>query len=98
MILRLFRAIVHDGKQAEFKTFFLNTALPFVRSHPGLVSVSIGLPRSESPTEFSMSMVWRDLSALKSFAGENWQKAVIHPDEVHLLKKTHVYHYDLAEI
>ena len=42
-------------------------------------------------------MVWRDLNALKGFTGENWQEAVIHPDEVHLLKKTHVHHYDLAQ-
>ena len=98
MILRFFRAIIHDGKQAEFKMFFLGTALPIVRSHPGLVSVSIGLPRPESPSEFSMSMVWRDMDALKGFAGENWQKAVIHLDEAHLLKATFVYHYDLAVI
>jgi hypothetical protein len=30
MILRFFRAIVHDGKQNEFRDFFLGTALPNV--------------------------------------------------------------------
>ena len=44
-----------------------------------------------------MVMVWRDLDALKGFTGENWQAAVIHSDEVDLLKETHVYHYDLAQ-
>jgi hypothetical protein len=96
MILRFFRAIVHDDKQTEFKTFFLGTALPFVRSHPGLLSVSIGLPRSESPSEFSMSTVWRDIDSLKRFAGENWQQAVIHPEEAHLLKEAFIHHYDLS--
>ena len=98
MILRFFRAIVREGKQSEFRRFFLGTALPNVRLQPGLVSVSVGLPSDESPTEFSMVMVWRDLEALKGFTGDNWQAAVIHPDEADLLKETYVYHYDLAQI
>jgi quinol monooxygenase YgiN len=97
MILRFFRAIVHEGKQSEFRKFFLGTALPNVRAQPGLVSVSVGLPIDVSPTEFSMVMVWRDLDALKGFTGDNWQAAVIHPDEAHLLKETHVHHYGLAK-
>jgi hypothetical protein len=96
MILRFFRAIVHEGKQSDFQQFFLGTALPEVRSHAGLESVSVGLPHEISPTEFSMMMVWRDLDALKGFTGENWHQPVIHPDEVHLLKETHLYHYELA--
>jgi hypothetical protein len=95
MILRFFRAIVHEGQQSDFRRFFLGTALPFVRSHAGLESVSVGLPHETSPNEFSMVMVWRDLAALKGFAGENWRQAVIHPDEAHLLKETHVHHYEL---
>jgi heme-degrading monooxygenase HmoA len=97
MILRFFRAIVHEGKQNEFRRFFLGTALPNVRSQPGFVSVSVGLPSDGSQTEFSMVMVWRDLDALKGFTDENWQAAVIHSDEADLLKETHVYHYDLAQ-
>ena len=45
-----------------------------------------------------MMMVWRDLQALKEFAGENWQEAVIDPDEVHLLKEAHTYHYEMGQI
>jgi hypothetical protein len=94
MILRVFRAIVHEDKQAEFRQFFLHTALPGVRAHAGLETVSVGLPHETSPTEFSMVMVWRDLDALKEFTGDNWLEPVIHPDEVHLLKETHVHHYE----
>jgi hypothetical protein len=97
MILRFFRAIVHDGAQDEFRGFFLGKALPNVRAQTGLVSASVGLPRPETPNEFSMTMVWKDLNALKGFTGENWQKAVIDPDEVHLLKETHLNHYELYD-
>ena len=96
MILRFFRAEVHPGSQEEFRRFFLDKALPNIRRQKGLVSVMVGLPRPEAPCEFSMCMVWRDVEAIKGFAGENWNKAVIDPDEVHLLSQTHLYHYDLA--
>ena len=97
MIIRFFRAIVHDGRQDAFEAFFLGTALPSVRSHEGLVSAIVGLPHASAPNEFSMLMIWRDIAALKGFAGEKWQNAVIHPDEADLLKETHLYHYEAAE-
>ena len=96
MIIRFFRAIVHEGMQEEFRTFFLETALPLVRSQEGLASVTVGLPREESPREFCMVMIWRDLEAVRRFAGREWNRAVIHPDEAHLLEETHVHHYELA--
>lgn len=94
---RFFRAVVHDGKQDEFRDFFVNRMLRIVRSQAGLVSAEVGLPHEVSPNAFSMVMVWRDLDALKGFSGESWQQAVIHPDEKHLLKETFVYHYITAE-
>ena len=72
MITRVFRAIVHDNKQDEFQEFFLRIALPSVKSHSGLESVSVGRPLPSSPNEFSMVMVWKDIESLKEFAGENW--------------------------
>ena len=97
MILRFFRAITHQGMENEFGKFFLGTMLPIVRKQDGLISVSVGRPHENSPSEYSMVMVWRDLDALKGFSGEDWEKPVIHPDEKHLLKETHLYHYYLAE-
>jgi hypothetical protein len=98
MILRFFRAIVLDGQQDEFKAFFLGKALPNVRAKKGLISASVGLPHPSSPNEFSMVMFWRDLDALKGFTGDQWQNAVIDPDEKHLLAETHVYHYEADTI
>jgi heme-degrading monooxygenase HmoA len=93
LIVRHFTATVHAGQQEAFKIFFLETALPLVRSHKGLVSVRVGMPHESSPREFAMVTVWSDLEALKVFAGELWQEAVIHPDEEHLIEKVRVEHY-----
>ena len=97
MIIRFFRATTHDGKSDEFRSLFLETILPLIRSREGLVSASVGLPHDRSPNEFSMVMVWRDMDAVRTFAGEHWSNAVILPEEAHLLKETHVHHYVLAE-
>ncbi len=96
MIIRVFRARVHEGKQEEFERFFLNKALPMIKSRQGLISVSIGTPLPSTPDEFVMIMVWKDIDALKGFAGPEWENAVIDPDEGHLIKETFVHHYEAA--
>lgn len=97
MIVRVFRVTVHEGKEAEFGDFFKNTALPLVQSQPGIVSVTAGLPRPETPNEFCMVMVWRDVEALKAFAGEDWRKPHIHPDEADTVRDRSLHHYELVE-
>lgn len=97
MIVRVFRAVVNDGKQSEFKNFFLNKARPYVEMQEGLVSLFIGLPSDPSPCEFLMVMYWEDIKSIKRFAGEDWDKAVILEEERHLLKEVYLHHYELAE-
>jgi heme-degrading monooxygenase HmoA len=93
IIVRVFKATVRKGKEEAFETFFLETALPLVRGQEGLVSVTVGLAHESSPSDFLMVTVWRDLNALKAFAGEQWEMAVVHPDEEHLLEEIAVSHY-----
>lgn len=94
MIIRVFRAIVHDGMQEEFARFFRETAIPLLRSQRGMTGLTVGWPTTHSPNEFMMTTIWSDVNALKSFAGENWAKAVIDPAEAHLLRETFVHHYE----
>jgi heme-degrading monooxygenase HmoA len=97
MIVRVFRVVVQDGKQADFDQFFRKTALPLVQSQPGIVSVTAGVPRPETPNEFCMVMVWRDLEAMKEFVGEDWRNAHVHPDEADMVRERFIHHYELAE-
>jgi hypothetical protein len=50
-----------------------------------------------SSTEFLYVTVWNDVESIRAFAGERWQKAVITPDEEHLLKDTWIEHYETIE-
>ncbi len=98
MILRVFQVTTHDGKEAEFETFFRETALPLMKAQPGLISLIPGLPRPETPNQFCMVMVWRDLEAMKAFVGEEWRNPHIHPDEARLVKARTITHYEPLEI
>ena len=97
MILRFFRAIVHEGAHDEFRDLFAGSILSMIRGQDGLISASVGLPHEASPNEFSMFMLWRDMDAVRAFAGDDWDRAMILPEEAHLLKETHVHHYVVRE-
>lgn len=92
-IIRVFHATTHDGMAEEFREFFMNEALPMVRSFPGLVSVRVGLPMEATPNSFLMISTWSSIEGLMEFAGEEWGEAVIDPREEHMLSSVSVFHY-----
>ena len=94
MIIRIFRASVHDGKQAEFKAFFTQKALPMLLKTPGCVDAKVGLPTASTPNEFAMVMIWDSIESIKKFSGENWETPKILPEEEHLLKATFAHHFE----
>lgn len=97
MIMRIFQVTTHKGKEAEFGRFFHETALPLMRRTEGLIDIWPGAPRADSPTEFCMVMLWKDLSSLKAFAGEDYTNAHILPEEAELVAARTIRHYDLVE-
>src|SRR5207249_8772802 len=97
MIIRVFRVRVHDGKQQEFEQFLRVRALPLVQQQQGMISVQIGTPMSHTPNEFLVVTVWKDMAALKSFAGEQWQEPVIEPGEEIMLAETFLHHYSILD-
>jgi heme-degrading monooxygenase HmoA len=98
MIIRVFQVSTHSGKEAEFGKFFHETAIPLMKRTPGLVSITPGAPRPESPTQFCMVMIWKDLKSLKAFVGEDYQSAHIHPDEAELVRARTIKHYEMVEV
>jgi heme-degrading monooxygenase HmoA len=95
VIVRVFRPTIHPGKEAEFEAFLRDVAIPLVSQQSGLVAQHVGRPRDGSSTEFVYVTVWQDVESIRAFAGEDWEQAVITPDEEHLLKETWIGHYEL---
>lgn len=98
MIMRIFQATTHPGKEADFARFFHETAIPLMKGTDGIVSILPGAARPESPREFSFVMVWRDLDALKGFVGENYASPHIDPAEAEIVASRSIRHYDLVEV
>jgi heme-degrading monooxygenase HmoA len=94
MVIRVFRPTIHPGKETEFESFLRGTAVPLVSRQAGLVAQHVGKPRDPSSTEYLYVTVWNDVESIRAFAGEQWQEAVITPDEEHLLKATWIGHYE----
>lgn len=97
MIMRIFQVTVRPGKEAAFSEFFHQTAIPLMKSTPGIVQVLPGAPRADSPREFSFVMVWKDLESLKAFVGEDYQSPHIDPAEAELVESRTIKHYELVE-
>lgn len=97
-IVRVYRATVHSGKEEEFKSFLLDHGIPVLRKYKGFVSVTVGLPREDTPHDFMMTTVWKSVEALAEFSGENWSEAFVDPREAHLLAHTTVDHYYEATV
>ncbi|MBS8228145.1 antibiotic biosynthesis monooxygenase family protein [Vannielia litorea] len=96
MIMRIFQVVTRPGKEAEFARFFHDTAIPLMKSTPGIAQVLPGAARPESPREFSFVMVWESLEALKAFVGEDYTTPHIDPAEDALVESRSIRHYDLA--
>jgi len=98
MIIRVFRPTIRPGKQAEFESFLRDTAVPLVSRQAGLVAQRVGRPRDPSSTEYLYVTVWEDVESIRAFAGEQWQAALITPDEEHLLQETWIGHYEAVPL
>jgi quinol monooxygenase YgiN len=93
MITRIFRGRVLPGKHREFERFIRTEGIPGFEANPGVVSVHFGTPTEQDPDEFVVVTVWRDLEALKAYAGERWGDPKLTLTEAHLLREASVHHY-----
>ncbi len=97
MIMRIFQVTTFEGKEEEFGNFFHNTAIPLMKSTKGIVEVLPGAPHPDSPREFSFVMIWKDLSSLMAFVGDDYQTPHIDPTEAELVAERSIKHYELVE-
>ena len=97
MIVRIFQVTTQPGKAEEFAEFFHGTAIPLMKKQKGLETLIPCAPHPETPEEFAMVMIWRDMDAMKAFVGETWRDAHILPEEAALVKARDIRHYELVE-
>jgi len=93
-VVRIFRARVKPGRQAEWADLVRELSIPQLSQSDGLLAYYPGAPLGDSE-EFSMVSIWRDLLAVRAYAGEDWTQPVIYDGEEDVLAEVHVHHYQL---
>jgi heme-degrading monooxygenase HmoA len=98
MIVRLWHGRVLREKAARYREFLNRRAIPDYRSVPGNLSVHV-LERSEGDvTHFMTLTFWRDMDAIRGFAGDDVEKAKYYPEDQEFLLEYEpaVVHYEVA--
>ena len=95
-VVRIFRCRVKAGRRAEWEQIVREVSVPKLSQSEGLLAYYPGAPLGDSE-EFSMVSIWRDLGAVRAYAGKDWSKPVIYDGEEQVLAEVHVHHYELFD-
>ena len=93
MIVRVFRARIREGRADDFRRMVREQSIPWLRDSDGMLGYVAGEPLSNAPRDFLMVTLWRDVEALRAFAGEAWDTPVVTPDEEPLVEAMFADHY-----
>jgi heme oxygenase (mycobilin-producing) len=94
MIARIFRVRVPKALHLEFERKFLAVSVPYVKAAHGNVSVAVGRPTLWEPEEYMMISIWQSEADIITFAGENWNRAVIPQGMEKYVSECWVHHYE----
>ena len=92
MIVRVFRAQIHAGRERDFERFVDELGMPTVRRQKGCVEAFVGR-QFGGGSEFIIVSRWESLEALQRFAGPRWQDPFIRPEEADLIREVACEHY-----
>jgi heme-degrading monooxygenase HmoA len=68
-----------DGVERYCRNHFVNTVLPQLRTRDGFLSARVLVRALDNETEVVVATVWDSIDAVKAFAGENYDEAVVEP-------------------
>ncbi len=81
MVVRLWRGRVPWEKADAYARFLAERAVPDYRSVPGNLGVYVLRRELGEAVEFSTLTLWRDLEAVRAFAGEDYARAKYYPED-----------------
>jgi len=92
-ITRVFRVQIHAGMREEFEKKFSTISVEVAKGGAGNAGVTILRPTDWAPDEYAMISEWRNEDALRQFAGESWNRAVIPDGMDQYIHSCSVHHY-----
>jgi heme-degrading monooxygenase HmoA len=99
MIARVWRGVVRTTDAGTYAAYIRDTGFAEYGRTPGNRGASLLRRDENGTTEFIAVSLWDSIAAIRAFAGENIEAAVLYPeDERYLIGgNSSITHYDVAE-
>jgi len=94
MIIRIFRARVRPGQEADFRRRLADETARLRRTQPGLLALHAGRLVDSTENEIAIVSIWRDQETLRAFADQQRQDPVIVMDRDRFLEDIRVEQYE----
>ena len=82
MIVRTWRGRAPAEKPEDYPAHFNSSVMPELRQMPGFVSAMLLRREAGGGYEFFVITTWESLDAIKAFAGQAYDRAVVEPGAV----------------
>jgi heme-degrading monooxygenase HmoA len=98
MIARVWRGWTEHGNAAAYEQVFSKVVLPELEAVAGLSDAYLLRRRSADEVEFVALTIFESLSAVRDFAGKNYETAVISTEAKQVLKRfeERAAHYEIV--
>ena len=98
MIARIWRGVTSAEKAEQYFAYLMETGLKDYRAVPGNRGVQVLRRTYEDKTEFLLLSLWDSYEAIRTFAGNDLEKAVYYPKDKEFLLELEpkVTHYEVA--
>jgi heme-degrading monooxygenase HmoA len=99
MIIREWRGRASPLRAEAYPKHFREKVMPELRHLPGFMSADLGQRQLNGKLEFLVLTRWQSMDAIRAFAGEDVENAVVEPGAVAALIEydTSVRHYEIIE-
>ena len=95
MVIRVFRAKVRQGLQAQFERMVEQLSIPLIQAQKGLVAFYPGQQEGPTSHEFVLVTIWKDIESLRAFTGRNWLNTILPEEDLPVLEEIEVQGYEV---
>jgi heme-degrading monooxygenase HmoA len=99
MIVRAWRGYAAPAKPDDYPNHFRRNVMPELRTINGFLGAMLLRSQTADGFEFLVYTRWRSMAAVKAFAGDDPERAVVEPEAVRALVRydERVRHYEVVE-
>lgn len=99
MVIREWRGRATPDKEEDYPRHFRSNVVPELRRIQGFRGAHLGRRRTAGQVEFLVLTRWESMHAVRAFAGDDAERAVVEPDAIAALLDfdPEVRHYEVLE-